>query len=390
MILKLAFRNLRGAGLRTWINVFILSLVYVTIVWFQAMYAGWMLQAERDTIQWEVGGGEASLASYDRYDPFSWDDAHAPLPQSLRQLQEKGNAAPVLISSGVVYPHQRRHSVLLKGIDQRQTVLHIPTDSMRVDDGTVPVLIGFRLARMLDVKQGDSFVLKWRSGSGTFDAADVTVACIMDAPLASIDAGQMWLPLHELQRMKQLPGQATYVVAAQGMPVPQLPEGWRWQSTQDLLSDLRAIMKTESVGEYIIFALLTFMAMIAIFDTQVLALFRRRKEMGTLLALGLTRRQLIGLFTLEGVLHAALGVLLAAVWGTPLLVYFGVAGWKMPDTMDQYGMAGMHDAVIFHYTPWLVLRAVLVVLCITTLVSWWPTRRIARLKPTDALRGKFS
>ncbi len=39
--------------------------------------------------------------------------------------------------------------------------------------------------------------------------------------------------------------------------------------------------------------------LLAIFDTQVLAAFRRRREMGTLMALGMLRSQIIGLFTLE-------------------------------------------------------------------------------------------
>lgn len=32
LIIKLAFRNLMGAGLRTWLNVFVLSLVFVMII----------------------------------------------------------------------------------------------------------------------------------------------------------------------------------------------------------------------------------------------------------------------------------------------------------------------------------------------------------------------
>jgi len=48
------------------------------------------------------------------------------------------------------------------------------------------------------------------------------------------------------------------------------------------------------------------MALLAVFDTQVLAIFRRRKEMGTLMALGMTRWDIISLFTLEGSL---LGIL---------------------------------------------------------------------------------
>jgi ABC-type lipoprotein release transport system permease subunit len=46
--------------------------------------------------------------------------------------------------------------------------------------------------------------------------------------------------------------------------------------------------------------------MIAIFDTQVLSLFKRRKEIGTLSALGMTQQQIIGLFTVEGLLYMSM------------------------------------------------------------------------------------
>ena len=32
LIIKLAFRNIVGAGLRTWLNVFVLSLAFVIII----------------------------------------------------------------------------------------------------------------------------------------------------------------------------------------------------------------------------------------------------------------------------------------------------------------------------------------------------------------------
>jgi len=42
------------------------------------------------------------------------------------------------------------------------------------------------------------------------------------------------------------------------------------------------------------------------------------------------------------------------------------------------------------YTVGLVIGTTILVLCVTTVVSYLPTRKIANLKPTDALRGKLS
>jgi len=134
---------------------------------------------------------------------------------------------------------------------------------------------------------------------------------------------------------------------------------------------------------------LLFLAMLAIFDTQVLSIFHRRKEMGTLMALGMTRTRLIGLFTLEGALHGILAAILATLYGLPLLWYVARVGWELPEAIDQVGFA-LGERLFPVYTPVLVVGTALLVLIVTTIVSYLPTREIAKLKPTDALRGRTS
>ena len=56
MIIKLAVRNLRGAGIRTWLNAFVLSLSFFTIIWSQGMYQGMQINATRNMIDMEIGG----------------------------------------------------------------------------------------------------------------------------------------------------------------------------------------------------------------------------------------------------------------------------------------------------------------------------------------------
>ena len=58
MAFKLALRNLFGAGLRTWLNVIVLSFAFVVIIWHKGFLDGWDRQAKTDMISWEVGGGQ--------------------------------------------------------------------------------------------------------------------------------------------------------------------------------------------------------------------------------------------------------------------------------------------------------------------------------------------
>jgi ABC-type lipoprotein release transport system permease subunit len=111
--------------------------------------------------------------------------------------------------------------------------------------------------------------------------------------------------------------------------------------------------------------------------------------MGTLMALGFTRAKVIGLFTLEGFFHGVLAALVAAAYGLPLLAWIGRTGWALPGDVDSYGFA-IGDRLFPAYSLGLVAGTTVLVLVVTTVVSFLPTRRIAKLKPTDALRGRLS
>jgi len=70
LALKLAYRNLMGARLRTWLNVIVLSLSFVVIIWNKGILNGWDLQARHDTIDWQIGGGQYWQKNYDPFDLF--------------------------------------------------------------------------------------------------------------------------------------------------------------------------------------------------------------------------------------------------------------------------------------------------------------------------------
>jgi putative ABC transport system permease protein len=389
IVLKLASKNLLGAGLRTWLNVFVLSLAYVLIIFTQGLLEGMNKQAEEAMIASEVGGGQYWHPAYDPYDPLSLPDAHEPVPGGLRSLAEAGKAAPVLVIQGTIYPGGRLFTVLVKGIEPGQTVLNIPTPFLDAAGDDIPVLIGNRMAKATGLKAGDMVTLQWRDARGTFDARDATVVQVMTTSVQTIDAGQIWIPLARLRAMTGLEGEATFVILAQGAARPFEAGAWIFKSRDDFLADVRALVETKTAGSSILYAIFLALAMLGIFDTQVLSIFHRRKEMGTLMALGFTRGRLIRLFTLEGALNGVLAMLVASAYGIPLLTWMARTGWALPGDTDSYGFA-IGERLFPSYGAGLVAGTTILVLLTTTVISFLPTRKIAKLKPTDALRGRMT
>jgi len=390
IIFRLAWRNLIGAGLRTWLNVIVLSFAFVAIVGAQGLLEGMNEQATNAIIDAQYGGGQYWHDAYDPYDPLALDDAHAPLPEELQNMIEAGTATPLLIVQGSIYPAGRMRPVLLKGIDPDQTVLNIPSHFLNTADvDALPVLIGNRMARSTGLTVGDYVTIQWRDKDGTYDASDAVVVQVMTTTVPTIDNGQVWLPLERLQQMTEMGHEATIVVRAQDTNETPVVTGWIFRDRDYLLSDIRALVQSKTVGSAIVYVLLLFLAMIAIFDTQVLSIFRRKKEIGMLMALGLTRLKVIQLFTIEGALHGVLAAVVGALYGIPVLGYIARIGWALPQNADNYGFA-IGEKLFPVYSVGLIVTTTVIVFVITTIVSYLPTRRIARLKPHDALRGRLA
>jgi putative ABC transport system permease protein len=389
IIPRLAIRNILGAGLRTWLNVLVLSLAFVAIIWTQGLYVGMGEQITHAMVDAEIGGGQYWHNRYDPYDPLSLPDAHGVIPEPLRNMIDKGQATPILIIQGTIYPNGRFMPVLIKGIDPKQSVLTLPSHFLDRQGTELPALIGNRMSQSTGLKVGDSVTIRWRDANGTFDARDIQIAQVMNTSVQSIDQGQVWLPLSIIQELSKMSNQASLIVVAKDAQDLPTISGWNFRDLDYLLEDVKTVVKSKTVGASILYAVLMALAMLAIFDTQVLSIFRRKKEMGTLMALGFTRIKVIQLFTLEGALHGVLAAAVAAIYGIPLLVMFAKHGWTLPQAMDSYGFA-IGEKLFPTYSAGLIIGTTLLVLITTTIVSFLPTRKIAKLKPTEALRGRTS
>ncbi len=388
-LFRMACRNLLGAGLRTWLNVGVLSMIYVLIIWHQGLFLGMLKQASRDAIKDDIAGGQYWQKNYDPDDPLSLDDSHATVPPILEELIRRGDAVPVLVRNASIFPGGRIQSVLLRGIEPSQAILGIPAHVLKTRDNILPVLVGGRMAQNNSLSVGGPLVIRWRDVHGTFDAEEGRIAGIFRSNVSSIDTGQLWVPIGELRRMMELPGEATMVVLREGVPGPGEVPGWVFRNQDFLLRDIHELVRSKRSSSYLLYLLLLFLALLAIFDTQVLAIFRRRKEIGTLMAMGLTRLRVILLFTIEGMMNAVLAMALGAVYGFPLLYLTANFGIPIPQDYDRFGFA-FGNRLLPAYSAGLVLGTVLLVTLTVTIVSYLPARDISRLKPTDALRGKIS
>ena len=388
MLFNLAIKNLIGAGMRTWLNVFVTAVSFFMIIFISGMYDGMRSHAKQVTIDTEVAGGAYWHPKYDPLDPFSYEDSHGIPPEEIRDLIKNEKAFSILVSQASIYPSGRMMPVMMKGIEPEQSIINLPTRSLlKETDGLIPVLMGNSMANYTKLKVGDSFAIRWLDANRTYDADEGLIVYIMETENFKVDMGTIWIPLERAQTMLDMKNEATYITFAKNISTVQEKENWIYRDVDYLMRDMEAMIAADEPNARIMYAILLALAGMGIFNSQILSIFRRRKEIGTLMAIGMTRSRVVGLFTLEGGMNAFFALIMTLVLGGPVFIYFSLYGIPLPIDYTEMGLI-MAKRLIPVYTMGLFVSTTLFISFVVLVLSYLPSRRIAKMKPTDALRGK--
>jgi lipoprotein-releasing system permease protein len=187
--------------------------------------------------------------------------------------------------------------------------------------------IGLRLSRDLGVSLGDRVRLLSAEGN----VSNVTVAGIFDTGFGSVDGGAVFVPVRDAQSLLGIGNaitgfglKVTDVFEAErvaGELRQQLPfriESWM-QDNERTLSGLRA----QSGSSQMIVAFTTLSAGLAIAALMVMAVTNKYREIGILKAMGASSRQILRIFTLQGLILSLIGALLGTLASLGLLAWLG-------------------------------------------------------------------
>jgi len=388
MLFNIAIKNLIGAGIRTWLNVFVTSVSIFMIIFSSGMYTGMRQHAMNVSIDTEIAGGAYWHPEYNPYDPITFENSHGPTPNGLNQLIENGEAIEILVSQASIYPNGRVIPIVMKGITANQTVLNIPTQTFLEYNGSnIPILIGKGMAASSKLKIGDTFIVRWMDKNRTYDANQGEVIHIMDTDNFKIDMGHIWIPLSVVQNMLSMDKQSTYVVYKEGLQNIKDKSDWIKRDVNYLIKDMEAIIAQDRPNAIVIYIILFVLAAMGIFNAQTLSIFRRKKEIGTLMALGMHKRKIMLLFTLEGALNGFFAILLTIILFGPFLYYFSIYGIPLPIDYSDMGLI-VAKRLIPIYPFSLLFITCFLVFIILLIVSYIPSRQISKMHPVDAIRGK--
>jgi putative ABC transport system permease protein len=152
-----------------------------------------------------------------------------------------------------------------------------------------------------------------------------------------------------------------------------------WSDLADFYNKTVVLFRKQ-VG--VIETIIAIIILLSIANTLMMNVVERTGEIGTAMALGVTRATIMRLFVLEGMLLGVVGCALGLVVGSIAAYFISMIGIPMP---PPPGMARGYISEIL-LTSNLLLSASLLTTVTTLLASLYPAWRASRMVIVDALR----
>lgn len=293
--------------------------------------------------------------------------------------------APVASGSALGIKGDASRSVVVLGTELDRYLRVVRLDDkvkagvLQLDPGDA--LIGIELAKDLGAVLGDR--IRVQSAQGASEV--LRVRALLDLGSRELNRRYVYTDLRAAQSLLGIPGKITNldVSVRDIMLADEVAGRLRAQSGQLIESWIQtnnqvfAAINNQDIMTLLIRFFITVVVALGIASVLVVSVVQKRKEIGILRAVGATRRQMLGVFLLQGAIVGIGGALLGSVLGMLLVSVFSRV-LRAADGTPLFSLTFDFQLVGIVIVGAAVLGLVAAVL---------PARTAARLDPAQAIRG---
>ena len=300
-------------------------------------------------------------------------------------------ASPVLLGQGLVSFAGKDEALSLNGmvpkdVDQVSTIASYLTEGSLQElvgnpDG---ILIGSELARVLSLEKGESITISATTGQ----AHTFKIVGIFHTGRASFDQGQVFLALKRVQALLNRQNRANEIVVKLDDPyeardvATRIEEhlGYKSVSWQEASEDIMSTLALRNIIMYSVVSAVLLVAAFGIYNVISTVVMEKQRDIAILKSMGFHARDIQAIFLMEGILLGLLGCLLGLPLGIGIMVGLGQLNFKFPGTTQVSQMPIDWGWQQFAIAGGFALIA-------ATSAAWLPSRKGAKVKPVDILRG---
>ncbi|MFJ5397980.1 lipoprotein-releasing ABC transporter permease subunit LolC [Pectobacterium sp. CHL-2024] len=315
---------------------------------------------------------------------------------SLNSLEGVTRVAP-LTTGDVVLQSARSVAVgVMLGIDpDEQEPLSrylVNVKQQQLQSGQYQAILGETLAAQLGVKAGDQIRMMVTSASqltpmGRIPSQRIFTVAGTFAANSEVDSYQLLVNQQDASRLMRYP--ANHItgwrlwlekpLSVDTLSTQMLPEGTVWKDWRERKGELFQAVRMEKNMMGLLLSLIVAVAAFNIITSLGLLVMEKQGEVAILQTQGLTQRQIMAVFMVQGGSAGVIGALLGAVLGTLLAS-------QLNTLMPILGVLLDGAALPVDIDPMQVVTIAISAMVIALLSTLYPSWRAAAVQPAEALR----
>ncbi|MGM0608492.1 MAG: ABC transporter permease [Candidatus Muiribacteriota bacterium] len=409
MLLKMAFRNIFRHKIRTALTVFMIFFgLFIGIIGV-AINNGMSKQAVESFIRTDIGTMMIFDKEYyqNREDnnPMDFElENEYKILEVIENHSEISAYSPRIKFRGSFTNGRYEIPVTFLGIKPlleddvfKRSNSIISGEYIRENDNN-QILIGKNNARILELEVGDYITIIARDAKKGMNALDVEIKGIFETGNLKIDNNVIFTSKKLARDFTQKEFINEIVLMTSSFEEKNiekiisdlssiLNDNIRIIPWYEEIADFLAMMEVDAKGNYIFTFLILLMAGFGIANTLIMSVFERKKEIGILYAMGLSRKKMLGLFTIEGTMVGVIAAILACAAGAVLTTYMYNHGIYIPVGSEYAGEAIPIGNRIYGYiTPVKIILFGLIGVVIAALSSLYPSYFATKMNPVEIMR----
>jgi len=257
------------------------------------------------------------------------------------------------------------------------------------------ILIGRAMAKKLKVKLGSKVVLTFTDSEGVIISGAFKVAGIYSGISSQLEQLQVYVRQQDLQRLLNediSPHEIALLTTSMEEVKPLQQElqkefpHYSIQSWDELSPELGYADELMETMLYIIIGIIMLALSFGIVNTMLMAVLERKKELGMLMAVGMSKRRVFSMILWETVMLSLCGGPLGILLGYLTILYTGNTGINLSIFAEGLQSFGISSVIYPYIETSFYFGTGLLVVVMALLSSIYPARRALKLNPVEAIR----
>ena len=403
MIKSIAWRNIWRSPLRSGIIIAAISVGMSAGVFTATFTKGWMNQRLEAGVETEASHMRIQQPKFnENYDLKESIPNSRSLVNEITKLDHIDGISPRIVIQSMIASAETGTGVRIIGVDPEKektvTNLHTKLSEGKYFEGMKrnPIVIGAKLAKKLKVKMRSKVVITVHDASGNITGGAFRVCGIFDISSGIFEEMNVFVRKSDLARLLGLDKNTSHEIVIHLDDTEQIDQYAAMlkeqhqdllvQSWKEAMPELGYLNEIGNLYTYIFVIIILLALGFGIVNTMLMVILERVKELGMLMAVGMSKVRIFGMLMLETVLLTFTGGF------TGILIGLGATYATMKNGINLSGYnAGFEDmgysSHIYPVVEFETIYVIAILVIITgILASIYPARKALKYNPADAIR----